>query len=60
MTDTIHPELDARRAHDVGDFCDRIWAIALTRTVAGVPPGLSPCGSQAKPLIDYRKEADNE
>lgn len=32
----------------------RDMAIAFG-TVAGVPSGLSPCGSQAKPLIDYRK-----
>jgi hypothetical protein len=25
-------------------------------TVAGAPAGLSRCASQAKPLIDYRKE----
>ena len=42
-----------RWAHLI-EFADRSRAIA-SGTVAGAPSGLSPCGSQAKPLIDYRK-----
>jgi hypothetical protein len=34
--------LDARRAFDVADFIDDIWANALTRTGLGGPEGPEP------------------
>jgi hypothetical protein len=51
---TVQPE-HTPRANAVREI---VRAIA-GGTVAGAPSGLSPCGSQAKPLIDYRKENDN-